>query len=146
MGFKDCIRYLFRNYYTKNTFKKKYICYYGYERFLIGGGNLVKKHFLIILLLSFFLFVACEYKEKAKIKFDDAQSVLDSSFGESGTERIITGDIELPNSIGDVSLIWTSDKPEILSASGKVNRGEKDVVVTLTVEMKYGANTLERMD
>lgn len=113
---------------------------------MIGGGNLVKKHFLIILLLSFFLFVACEYKEKAKIKFDDAQSVLDSSFGESGTERIITGDIELPNSIGDVSLIWTSDKPEILSASGKVNRGEKDVVVTLTVEMKYGANTLERMD
>lgn len=50
---------------------------------------MVKKHFLIILLLSFFFF-ACEYKEKAKIKFDDAQSVLDSSFGESGTERIIT--------------------------------------------------------
>lgn len=68
---------------------------------------------------------------------------MDSSYGEICTKREITEDLQLPDSIDGVNLTWMSDKPEYLANDGKVNRGEEDVEVTLTVEMKYGKKTKE---
>lgn len=68
---------------------------------------------------------------------------MDSSFGEDGTQRVISENIVFPENLDGVALTWTSDKPEFLSAEGLVNRGDEDVEVTLTVVMKYGRQTRE---
>lgn len=110
---------------------------------ILEGKPLTKKHLLILFGFVLFLFSGCIFQDEAKQKFDNAETVLDSLFGENGTNREIREDIELPASIEGVTLTWTSAKTEYLTNDGKVNRMGEDVEVLLTVEMKYGKNTRE---
>ncbi len=80
-----------------------------------------------------------EYSDKLKL----AKSKLAIPYSSS-----IRGNIYLPDKIDDVSIYWTSSKPEVISdkdeglkKKGVVTRGDCDTVVTLTAEMKYCEQT-----
>lgn len=53
----------------------------------------------------------------------------------------IVSDMNLPTSKGDIQITWTSSKPEVVSATGVVNRQSEDVTVRLTAVMKSGELT-----
>ena len=97
-----------------------------------------RKVIVIFLFVSLLFLCSCSlFQDESKIKFDEVENLLELSFGVDGTYNLITEDIDLPTSLKEVSLTWTSDKLGYLSNDGKVTIGENDVVVKLTVELKY---------
>ena len=50
-------------------------------------------------------------------------------------------DLIFPTSEGAITIQWSSNKPEVLSNDGKVNRGDVDVVVELTITMIYSGKS-----
>jgi len=103
---------------------------------------------IVFLLLSSLLFASCkgdgpEPEESGKEltafeKVQDAKAKL--SLGDLSN---VIANIALPK-VGEheVLIDWESDKPEILSNKGIVNRPEdKDVVVNLTAKLSFGAST-----
>ena len=50
-------------------------------------------------------------------------------------------DLELPTLVEEVTITWTSDKPEVVSNEGKVSRPKNDTLVELTADLLKGKNT-----
>ncbi|HHT38032.1 MAG TPA: InlB B-repeat-containing protein, partial [Mollicutes bacterium] len=101
-----------------------------------------KKYVFMVLILSLFFLSSCNlFRDESKAKFDEVENLLELSFGKDGIDSLITEDIDLPTSLKEVFLTWSSDKPYYLTKDGKVNRGVDDVEITLTVKMKYGDKT-----
>lgn len=97
-----------------------------------------RKRIFWFLILSLFFLSSCDFfNDESKVKFDEVEDLLELSFGKDGTYSLNTEDIDLPTSLKEVSLTWTSDKEDYLTNDGRVSRGENDVVVTLTVVLKY---------
>ena len=71
----------------------------------------------------------------------DLQTVFNAIVKELGDRANVVSDMTLPTSKDDVSIVWTSDKPEIISNDGKVNRPLDDTTVTLSCILKYGSDT-----
>lgn len=53
-------------------------------------------------------------------------------------------DISLPTKKEEVSIEWSSNKEEVLSSSGKVNRGEADIIVILTAKLSLNDEIKEK--
>jgi hypothetical protein len=51
----------------------------------------------------------------------------------------IYNSINLPQSINDIAISWTSSHPELISTSGVVQRGSQTTVVTLSYSFTYGS-------
>ena len=57
---------------------------------------------------------------------------------------VVENDLVLPNSDGAITIEWFSSNPDVLSNTGKVNRGNEDVVVNLTIKMSYSGQIKEK--
>ena len=71
----------------------------------------------------------------------DLQEVFNEIVESLGDRSAITADMLLPLTKDDVSIVWSSDKPEVISNDGKVTRGLDDERVTLTCLLKFGEQT-----
>lgn len=108
----------------------------------MGVLYMSKKRLYIVLIISIFIINSCNLFGKSDdknviSKFNEVKNILDASFGVNGCYALITDDIELPTTINDVTLTWTSDKPQNISNTGIVTRTEENVMVTLTVTLSY---------
>jgi len=57
----------------------------------------------------------------------------------------VRGNLNLPTSSNGVPVTWSSDQPNIISETGRVNRpANDDVVVTLTARVSFGGASGER--
>lgn len=90
------------------------------------------------LILASLGMVACGSKTDEEL-VAEAKEALDISFSVSGdTLNSVTGDLVLASKStkNDVTITWTSNNTDVISINGKVTRGEEDVVVELTAELK----------
>ena len=88
----------------------------------------MKKLFFLILLIP--LMFACGTTEE-----NSTSNALESVYENLVLPKEITEDIELPTTIENVSIEWSSNKEEVLSSLGKVNQGEEDQSVLLTAKL-----------
>lgn len=74
-----------------------------------------------------------------------AVAALEVGYAEGNDAALVTGNVTLPTAAaGDVSVTWSSDKPEVISAAGAVVRpaaGEPDAAVVLTATLTKGEAT-----
>ena len=68
----------------------------------------------------------------------DLQTVFNAIVSELGDRTSVVSDLVLPATKDGVSIVWTSDKPEVISNDGKVNRPLNDEKVILSCILKYG--------
>lgn len=68
----------------------------------------------------------------------DLQSVFNTIQSELGDRTNIMNDLVLPTSKGDVSIVWTSNRPEIITNDGKVSRQLDDTEVQLSCLLRAG--------
>lgn len=95
-----------------------------------------KKSYLFIL---FFLCITLVYAgcNKDNHQKEEIYGKLNQIMDTVQFEDKIDQDINLPTSYSDVEATWKSNKPEILSTEGKVNRGVEDEEVKLTLTLTY---------
>ena len=68
----------------------------------------------------------------------DLQSVFNTIQSELGDRTNIMNDLVLPTSKGDVSVAWTSNRPDVISNDGKVTRQLDDTEVQLSCLLRAG--------
>lgn len=73
----------------------------------------------------------------------DAQKVAEAA-EKTAVASEVYGNMYLPDKVGDVSVTWTSDNTEVITASGEVTRGAADTPVKLTATYKLGDEELTK--
>lgn len=68
----------------------------------------------------------------------------DNHFAGNQKSWHITDNMSLPEAYSGASIRWTSSNPEVLSDSGVVARGRRDVPVTLTADFSLGSETFTK--
>jgi len=65
-------------------------------------------------------------------------SLVNVAFAGDDIASAVTGHVELPAQVGDISVFWTTSNQAVITNSGVVTRGATDQVVTLTAHMIQG--------
>lgn len=115
--------------------------------------SLKKLLFVVVCLLAVLATFGCNFnlggnslggddnKTKEETTKVDLQTVFDGVIATFGDHANIVSDLTLPSKVEDVSIVWTSDKPNVISNEGKVTRSLDDERVTLSCVLKYGEET-----
>ena len=92
--------------------------------------SLKKLLFIITLLLSFFV-LGCDEEKNDEIILEEAfiEIVDDINISE------VKEDIALPTTYENIKIVWESNKTNVISNEGVVNRQDEDVIVTLTATL-----------
>ena len=91
--------------------------------------------FMFVIFTSLVL-VACGDSNQDLI--DEALSTVAVTYASGDSEDSVTGNLILPESIGEISISWTSGNPSVISNAGVVTRPEEDTEVTLTATLTLG--------
>jgi len=97
-------------------------------------NSILKKLFYLIIAFVILVTVGCTSIDLTK-ELDEVVATIPAT---------VENDLIFPTSEGAITIQWSSDKPEVLSNTGKVNRGEEDVVVKLTITMTYSGQVKEK--
>ena len=93
---------------------------------------------LLITLFCGFLF-ACEMPTKVSLTEDELQERFEQLFVDVDTQQV-TEDLNFLRKVNGASVTYVSNKPEVISNLGKVNRTLEDEEVIVTVTLKSGTN------
>jgi hypothetical protein len=96
------------------------------KRFSFGKGLLT---ILVVVLLTFTLF-ACGDKDQDLL--DTSIDNLAVIFGSGDNAASVTKDLNLPSTLGEATVSWSSSNTTVITNAGVVNRQFSDVSVTLT--------------
>jgi predicted extracellular nuclease len=88
--------------------------------------------FMFILLTSLVL-VACGDSDQDLV--DEALNTVAITYGSGDTQDSVTKNLTLPQTIGEVTVTWTSGNPDVITNAGVVTRPEEDTEVTLTATL-----------
>ena len=93
--------------------------------------------FLILAVLTF-MSISCKNKEKdpnGNIPTGGNQDEYYQSLIDGFIPDVVEDNIELPAQKDDLYFVWRSSDPRTISNKGIVNRGRKDIVVTMSMEV-----------
>ena len=91
--------------------------------------------FMFILLTSLVL-VACGDSDQDLV--DEALNTVAITYGSGDKQDSVTKNLTLPQTIGEVTVTWTSGNPNVITNAGVVTRPEEDTEVTLTATLTLG--------
>jgi predicted extracellular nuclease len=91
--------------------------------------------FMFAILTSLVL-VACGDSDQDLV--DAAIDTVGITYASGDSQDSVTGNLILPESIGEVSVSWTSGNPDVITNAGVVTRPETDTEVTLTATLTLG--------
>lgn len=97
-----------------------------------------------LILLSGTLLVACGKGESKQMKAAKQELTIEKILKDNASKDEIKTDLELVSTIGDATVIWSSDKIAVVSIAGKVVRGNNDETVKLTANLKIGEETANK--
>jgi|GEM_PF-972694 len=89
---------------------------------------------LLLFVLGVVGLVGCQEEDQT---LRNALDSLEIGFSGSDTLINVTGDLQLPSSVGEVTITWESSNDAVISNSGKVVRPSADTEVTLTATLTY---------
>ena len=96
----------------------------------------MKKIFVLLLTLMTFVLVGCDTNE-AKSDFDIILDKIEINYQLGDNDTSVTKDLNLPvyidSTVGYEHISWTSSRPSIIDANGKVTRQQTNQEVTLAV-------------
>lgn len=93
---------------------------------------------LTLLMLVVVGLVGCDQDKTLVDAFDDLQIAFSV---EGDTLEKVTGNLQLPTKVGEVTISWVSDNEAVISNTGKVVMPSKDTVVKLTATLEYNGQT-----
>ena len=91
---------------------------------------------IVVMLLAVFTLVACGEDEKALV--DAAIDSVAITYATGDSESMVTQNLTLITSVGEVAVTWASSNPAVISNSGVVTRPSADTGVGLTATLTYG--------
>jgi uncharacterized protein YdeI (BOF family) len=91
--------------------------------------------FMFVIFTSLVL-VACGDSDQDLI--DEALNTVAVTYASGDSQNSVTENLILPESIGEISITWTSGNPDVISNAGVVTRPESDTEVTLTATLTLG--------
>jgi len=91
--------------------------------------------FMFVIVTSLVL-VACGETNQDLV--DEALNTVAITYGSGDTQDSVTKNLVLPESIGEISISWTSGNPDVITNAGVVVRPEEDTEVTLTATLSLG--------
>jgi hypothetical protein len=91
---------------------------------------------ILVAFLMTFTLIACD--DSNQFKIDEALEAVSIVFESGDSATSVTRNLNLPTAIGDVTIVWSSSNPSVISSDGVVNRQFNDVNVVLTATATLG--------
>jgi len=98
---------------------------------------------IMFAILTSVVLVACGDSDQDLV--DEALNTVAVTYASGDSQNSVTENLILPESIGEISISWTSGNPSVITNAGVVTRPEDDTEVTLTATLTLG-NVEETVD
>ena len=96
---------------------------------------------LTLLMLTVVGLVGCDKTDILGDAFDNLQ--IEFTVEGDALEKV-TGNLQLPTVVGDVTITWSSDNPDVISNDGKVTIPKEDTVVKIVATLTFDGKTKEK--